>query len=98
MHIRRAILLILSLFLATAALADSESERAALSRMIDELDRLEVLVAEAESKANPDARIRLRYDWLREDLARVRRGIESHVNAARSEPRSIPPLRGDYRR
>ena len=59
---------------------------------------IEPLLRAAESQADPDARIRFRYDWLRQDLERVRSGIEEHLHAPRAEPRSFPPLRGDYRR
>jgi RAQPRD family integrative conjugative element protein len=51
----------------------------------------------AESQALPDTRIRFRYDWLRQDLHRIRDGIQDHIDAPRSEPRRFPPLRGDYR-
>ena len=56
------------------------------------------MITEAESHANPDARIRFQYDWLRQDLERIRLGIQEHIDAPRAEPRSFPPLRGDYRR
>ena len=78
--------------------ADAEGERAALARVIHELLALDPLVRSAESQANPDARVRFRYDWLRQDLERVRLGIQEHINAPRAQPRSFPPLRGDYRR
>ena len=42
--------------------------------------------------------MRFRYDWLRQDLQRLRLGIQEHINAPRAQPRSFPPLRGDYRR
>ena len=78
--------------------ADAEGEREALARVIHELQALDPLVRSAESQANPDARVRFRYDWLRQDLQRVRLGIQEHINAPRAQPRSFPPLRGDYRR
>jgi RAQPRD family integrative conjugative element protein len=78
--------------------ADADGERGTLARLEHELAALEPLVAEAEAQAPPDARIRFRYDWLREDLERVQAGIRAHVSAARAEPHKIPPLRGDYRR
>ena len=56
------------------------------------------LIEDAESQANPDGRIRFRYDWLRQDLVRIRAGIQEHIDAPRTEPRTFPPLRGDYRR
>lgn len=78
--------------------ADAEGEREALARVIHELQALDPLVRSAESQANRDARVRFRYDWLRQDLERVRLGIQEHINAPRAQPRSFPPLRGDYRR
>jgi RAQPRD family integrative conjugative element protein len=80
------------------ALADADGEQAALARIDHELQAIEPLITEAAMHANPDARIRFQYDWLRQDLDRIHRGIEAHIDAPRSEPRSFPPLRGDYRR
>ena len=78
--------------------ADVDGERDALARIVHEIEALEPLIRTAESQAEPDARIRFRYDWLRQDLSRVEQGIRDHIDAPRSEPRSFPPLRGDYRR
>jgi RAQPRD family integrative conjugative element protein len=80
------------------ALADADGEQAALARIDHELQAIEPLITEAASRANPDARIRFHYDWLRQDLDRIHRGIQDHIDAPRSEPRSFPPLHGDYRR
>ncbi|MCG7890195.1 MAG: RAQPRD family integrative conjugative element protein [Candidatus Thiodiazotropha endolucinida] len=80
------------------AVADADGERAALARIAHELQAIEPLITEAASQANPDARVRFQYDWLRQDLDRIRLGIREHIDAPRSEPRSFPPLRGDYRR
>jgi len=80
-----------------SAIADADAEREALAQIAHELDALEALIRNAESQAEPDARIRFRYDWLRQDLARVRQGIQDHIDAPRTEPRTFPPLRGDYR-
>lgn len=78
--------------------ADADAERESLARVIHELEALQPLLLEAEVAADPDARIQFRYDWLREDLERIRQGIQEHIDAPRSEPRLIAPLRGDYRR
>ena len=80
------------------AIAEVDTERATLARIHHELQAIDPLIAEAASQANPDARIRFQYDWLRQDLDRIRQGIQAHIDAPRSEPRSFPPLRGDYRR
>lgn len=86
------------LVLGNPALGDSDGEREALARLSHEIEALEPLIRSAESQANPDARVRFRYDWLRHDLSRVRLGIQEHIDAPRVEPRIFPPLRGDYRR
>ena len=80
------------------ASADADGEREVLARIGHELQSIEPLIREAESQANPDSRIRFRYDWLRQDLSRIRQGIQAHIDAPRAEPRTFPPLRGDYRR
>ena len=95
--------LLVSGLLATAvpvqfAAADADGERTALARIDHELQAIEPLITEASSQASPDARIRFQYDWLRQDLDRIRRGVQAHIDAPRSEPRTFPPLRGDYRR
>ena len=77
--------------------ADADAERTALARVIHEIDALTPVIQSAEAEAIPDARIRFRYDWLRQDLARVRSGIQAHIDAPRAEPRKYPPLRGEYR-
>jgi len=96
-HWRAAIISLLALFMAAPAFADADAERDALARLIHEIKALEPLIATAESQASPDARIRFRYDWLRQDLERIRAGVQEHIDAPRNEPRKVPPLRGDYR-
>ena len=80
-----------------SAMADADGERAALARIAHELQAIQLLIDEA-AQADPDARIRFQYDWLRQDLDRIRLGIEAHIDTPRAVPRSFPPLRGDYRR
>jgi len=82
---------------ASQAFADPDAEREALAHLIYEIQVLEPLIATAESQATPDARIRFRYDWFRQDLERIRAGVQEHINVPRNEPRKVPPLRGDYR-
>ena len=79
-------------------IADTDGERAVLAQLIHELQSIEPLIRQAESQANPDTRIHFRYDWLHQDLSRVQQGIQAHIDAPRSEPRTFSPLRGDYRR
>jgi RAQPRD family integrative conjugative element protein len=82
---------------AAAACADPDAERSALARLAHEIEALAPLVRQAERAADPDARIRFEYAWLRRDLAQIERGIREHLEAPRTEPRQVPPLLGDYR-
>jgi RAQPRD family integrative conjugative element protein len=91
-------LLIVGLVTTPAAFADADAEREALAKIIHELNALEALINRAEANTEKDSRIRFRYDWLRQDLKQVRDGIQSHIDSPRAQPRSFPPLRGDYRR
>ena len=91
-----AVAVVLALVSSHAA-ADAQDEREILARVVNELEALEPLLDAAEAEANPDARVRFRYDWLRADLRQIQSGIQEHIDAPRVEPRTFPPLRGDYR-
>ena len=80
------------------AVADADGERESLARITHELEAIQPLITEAASQVSPDARIRFQYDWLRQDLIKIQQGLQAHIDAPRSEPRTFPPLRGDYRR
>ncbi len=77
--------------------ADPEGEREVLARLIHELDALAPLIADAEGQADSDANIRFEYAWFKDDLARMKLGLREHITATRNQPRSFPPLKGDYR-
>ena len=83
---------------ASACFADADAERETLARLVNEINALEPLIAEAEAQAPSAVRVKFNYLWLRQDLAKMRSGVEEHLDAPRAEPRSVPPLRGDYRR
>lgn len=85
------------LFGSNAVYADPEGERDALARLIHELDALAPLIADAQAQAQADANIRFEYAWLKDDLARMKLGLREHITATRNQPRSFPPLKGDYR-
>ena len=90
--------LIIGSLVTPVAFADADAEREALARITHELNALEPLIKQAEANADQDSRVRFRYDWLRQDLKKIRDGIQSHIDAPRAQPRSFPPLRGEYRR
>jgi len=100
MNVMKPITAFLTLFIAftPAVQADNGGEREALARLVHEIDALMPVVREAKMQANPTTRIHFQYRWLEHDLERIKFGIREHLNAPRAEPRSFPPLKGDYRR
>jgi RAQPRD family integrative conjugative element protein len=80
------------------ALADEAPERerlAALVRQIELIDRL----AEGAAQAAPQGQTRYRFDYLRlrEDLARVRAGVQDYLIPLRAQPRDPAPLVAHYK-
>ena len=90
--------LIIALAITPLLYADASAEREALAHVIHELQAIEPLIDKAQAQSNQDARIRFQYDWLRQDMNRIKDGIQAHIDSPRAEPRTFPPLRGDYRR
>jgi RAQPRD family integrative conjugative element protein len=95
---RQFVGLIIGLAMAPALYADADAEREALTRIVHELRAVESLITKAQAQADNDARVRFQYDWLRHDMNLMKDGIQAHIDAPRAQPRSFPPLRGDYRR
>jgi len=97
MSLHAAPVAMLLLLAASAARADADSEREALARIAQELQRLQVDISQATRTADTSARVKFRYDWLEKDLELVLRGVTDHLDAPR-QPRPVAPLAGDYRR
>lgn len=75
----------------------NSEEKKTLSRLANQLKELHHLIDEAEFKANPDSRIRFDYKRLRYDLMLITDGIKAHIDNPVYTPRSIEPIRGNYR-
>ncbi|HHM5731496.1 TPA: RAQPRD family integrative conjugative element protein [Pseudomonas aeruginosa] len=93
-----AVVLAVSFSALQPAIADDTPEReqlAALARQIDLIDRL----AEHAAHTAPQQRARYHFDHarLREDLQRVRAGIQDYLTPPRAQPRDPVELSGDYR-
>lgn len=95
-----AALLVLSASVVQSAAADDDrierEQLAALVRQIDLLDRL----AEHGARISPQERTRYHFDYarLRDDLQRVRAGIDDYLTPQRAQPRDPTVLVGEYRR
>jgi RAQPRD family integrative conjugative element protein len=96
--LKALILIISSLWLLPfPVLANPDVESGALAQLVHELDALQPILKRAEQHTNQDARVRFNYTWLRDDLERIRSGIRAHLVRPRQQPRTISPLKGDYR-
>jgi RAQPRD family integrative conjugative element protein len=97
-HVLAALALGACLGLEASAL-DGASERAELAGLLRQIDLLERLALQSEAHAaTTNTRYHFDYARLREDLARVRAGIEDYLSPPRAQPRDPQPLSGNYRR
>lgn len=93
-----ALVLAVALTNATPASAGDASpehaQLATLARQLDLIDRL----AEHAAHTAPQQRARYHFDHarLREDLQRVRTGIQDYLTPPRAQPRDPVELSGDY--
>ncbi|AUZ78155.1 MULTISPECIES: RAQPRD family integrative conjugative element protein [Aeromonas] len=85
----------LALF-STASVADAWQEREILSRVREQLIRVNKLLVEAESAGmNNQSRLRMEYRSIRDDLNTVEDGILQYLSAP-MDPAAIVPLDGGY--
>ena len=78
--------------------ADADMERKYLSMLVNEIDGLEHLIKKSQLAVDKDERVQFQYQWLRRDLAIMKVGIENHIKAPRTTPRTVKALAGDYRK
>ena len=90
-------LILLVAVLSAPAYAVTDQERSALQRLNAELEAITKIIDEAQQAANPDDRRQVNYQRLRADMLKIQEGILDAANTVRREPRSLPPIEGDYR-
>lgn len=88
-----------SLSISVNASADTDLQRAHLAALLRQLDLLDRLAQQsALSAANGGGRYHFDFARLRNDIARIRAGIEDYLSPRRAQPRDPSALNGDYRR
>ncbi len=95
MRMKKIIILLIAV-LSAPTYAVTDQERSALQRLSAELEAITKIIDEAQQAANPDDRELVDYQRLRADLQEIQQGILDAANAVRREPRSLPPIEGDY--
>ncbi|MDF1645090.1 MAG: RAQPRD family integrative conjugative element protein [Pseudomonadales bacterium] len=88
--------LILAL-LSAPTYAITDQERSVLQRLKTELETITNIIDEAQQAASPRDRRQVDYQRLSDDLQKIQQGLLDAINAERREPRSLPPVVGDYR-
>lgn len=79
--------------------SDSNAERETLVAVIRQLDLAHRLADQAATASSGEpARYHFDYVRLREDLQRVRAGVEGYLAPQRAQPRDPVPLTGSYSR
>lgn len=95
MRIKIFILLLICL-LSISARADTALENETLARIVHVLDSLQPLIQEAQAQQESGERVQFDYVALRQDIQRVKTGIQRKFAENRLEPRIIKPIQGDY--
>ncbi|ROM82714.1 conjugal transfer protein [Pseudomonas brassicacearum] len=74
-------------------------EQAQLSLVLQQLDVIERLTAQAERSSNDQRNERYRFDYTRliQDIQRIRKGVHGYLSPSRAQPRDTDELAGDYR-
>jgi RAQPRD family integrative conjugative element protein len=86
----------LACMLSSAAHADAWQEREILTRVRDQLIRINKLLDQAQQAgADNQSRLRMEYPSIREDLRTIELGIFQYINTP-MEPAPIIPLDGGY--
>lgn len=76
--------------------ADSELENASLARIVNVLNSLNPLIDEAQRQQDKNTRVQFQYDVLKNDLLKIKAGINAKLKQVSIEPRVVTPLQGDY--
>jgi RAQPRD family integrative conjugative element protein len=89
------LLALLIILVAPPAMADADSERANLAKLVGELnflmERVDAIAVDA-----PQSQPYFRYDLLKKDIQSIRVGIETYFDRRLSVARDIQPLRAHY--
>lgn len=93
-----AVVLAGSLSVCVRASANADLERAHLAVLLRQLDVLDRLAQQSALSSSGGSRYHFDFARLRNDLARMRAGIEEYLSPRRAQPRDPTELSADYRR
>lgn len=95
----KKIILILFFAHSVNVAAAPTQEKESLLFLLEELDRVELLLERAQQSASSNTKlIKFDYQSVRKDLDLIKNGIRDYINDRRYSPRRFAPVEGDYRR
>ncbi len=94
---KNILLVFVALTITATADADVESEQAALSKLVKEIDFMILKINEIREDAPTQTRIKFNYSALSTDLENIRAGITDHIKGTLSTGRVIQPIKHQYR-
>ena len=74
----------------------TEIERSNLIALARQLEQLHQLADNAQSAANPEARVKFNYTQLHRDIEQMHGAIARHLDKPSRTPRVVPPATSDY--
>ncbi|HRH75943.1 MAG TPA: RAQPRD family integrative conjugative element protein [Cellvibrionaceae bacterium] len=74
----------------------TEIERSNLIAIARQLEQLHTLADNAQSAADPDARVKFNYTQLHRDIEQMRDAIARHLDKPSRTPRAVPSATSDY--
>lgn len=94
-----ALLMVMAILPLQSTRADDALEREQLAALVRQLNLVNRLADQAATASSGEpARYHFDYARLREDLQRVRAGVEDYLAPQRAQPRDPVPLTGSYSR
>ncbi|EDW6384719.1 conjugal transfer protein [Salmonella enterica subsp. enterica serovar Java] len=95
----KVLLIIISLFINSSALAAPLTEREELTLTLKQLSQIEASLNRARQSARTGINERYYFDYPRihGDITTLRSGIENYLTPARAQPRDTATLVGQYR-
>jgi RAQPRD family integrative conjugative element protein len=74
----------------------TEVERSNLIALARQLEQLHQLADNAQSAADPEARVKFNYEQLHRDIEQMRSAIARHLDRPSRTPRTVAPATSDY--
>lgn len=89
-------LIIASLLFTAPVYGNTPTENMDLARISHILDASYPIIEDAKKQADPNQRLKFHYEWLKEDIQSIQKGIAQKIKQDRIEPRVITPLKTKY--